>query len=756
MLRHGKQRKTAGPATPAPRQVSNQQTSVRPSVIDFRWLSVAVGIVLAVLVLYSPLYSSQAEFFRLDDGAYVVTNEQVHAGLSPSSIAWAFTTFDAANWHPLTWLSLQFDYDLYRLNAGGYHFTNALLHALNAMLLLVVLTRLTGAFWPSACVASFFALHPLHVESVAWIAERKDVLSTFFWIIALGTYGWYVEKPAAGRYLLVTLAFALGLLAKPMVVTLPCVFLLLDYWPLQRLGQGGTKSASLRWLLIEKLPWFAMSAAACVVTVVAQRVNETPLYAEYSMLARFMNAALAYVQYIGMTFWPVHLAPIYAQPFDQVPMVWGLAATLVLLGITAICLFWVRRWPYLAIGWFWYLGTLVPVIGIVQVGIQSMADRYTYVPHIGLFIMVVWGCRDLLAARVAPVFQTIAIAVLLSACFVTSFLQVQLWESNIAIWEHAVAVTKNNFAAHDNLGVAYMVKGRSKEAIDQFRKAIALEPRYSFSHQHLGQALLEQKDIPAALTSLSEAVRLAPHLTDVQQDLALLYMQQGKMEEALPYARAVADVTPTDPAAHTNYGIALFMRGQVDEAEKQFQAALKLKPTTKDEVQNAFETTKWLGQLRSVQGRLLEAELCFRSTLMSDASGRRVDAASSFYLAWTLAAQGKAQLARDLIQQATKQFPRWPVIERDIAWHLATSPQAHRRNGSLALLRAQVVQQALDQDPQAWETLAAALAEVGRYPDAVNAQRQAIQLVKSIDGKELMQQRLRLYEEGKPLRVELK
>lgn len=750
MLRKGKSRKPAhavAVSTPEPKHTSAAFS------FDYRLLLVCIAMVIAVLIAYGQLFGSQTEFFRLDDGAYVVSNEHVHAGLTAKSIGWAFTSFDAANWHPLTWLSLQFDYELYGLNAGGFHLTNVLLHALNSVLLVIILLYLTKAFWPSAMVAALFALHPLHVESVAWISERKDVLSTLFWILTMGAYGWYVQRPGVGRYLLIVLSFALGLLAKPMVVTLPCVLLLLDYWPLNRFGwltlpspDPSRPRASLSWLLIEKIPLFLLSAAACVVTVLAQRVHETPIYAEFAWPIRFLNAALAYVTYLLKTFWPSNLAPIYSQPFDQFPVAIGITAAVALLVITLCCLWNYRRRPYMAVGWLWFLGTLVPVIGLVQVGIQTMADRYTYVPHIGLFILLIWALRDLLAARLTPAVLATGAIIILLACFVVTWRQALLWRDNIGIWEHAVAVTQNNFAAHDNLGVAMMVKGRTTDAIQQFHRAVEIEPKYAISHQHLGMAYQEQKRWPEAAASLSTAVHLAPHLLEAQQALVFSYVQQGKMEEALAPAAAVLQTQPDSASAHANYCMILLYRDKLAEAEREGLAALKLDPKMQ-------EALRLMGYLRAIQGRPAEAETYFRATLQSEG---RLDASAAFYLAWALQAQGKTEQARELYRMALKQYPRWPVRVREEAWKLATDPDPLRRHGRLALLRAQVVQQANEQDPQALDTLAAAWAEVGNFKEAIAMQRQALALAKQVEMKDAMNERLQRYEKGEPFREAVK
>jgi len=383
MLRKGKSPPKSQPARPSPKPVrapSRNSVSVPP---PYRTALACLGLVLAIFLAYGHLCGAEAEFFRLDDGEYVVNNPHIHDGLTTQSIGWAFTSFDAMNWHPLTWLSLQLDYELHGLSAGGYRLTNVILHAISSVLLLLVLARMTGAFWSSAIVAAFFALHPLRVESVAWVAERKDVLSTLFWILTMCAYCWYVERPSLKRYLLVFVSFALGLMAKPMVVTLPFALLLLDYWPLCRLRfwlvqdennpapEATDTQVPWTWLILEKIPLFALSAAACVVTVLAQGVMEETLFANQPWHLRILNAALSYMRYVQKTMWPNDLAPMYSQPLDQFSYWQSIVAGLIFLGITISCLAWVRRRPYLAVGWFWFVGTLVPVIGLMQVGTSN-------------------------------------------------------------------------------------------------------------------------------------------------------------------------------------------------------------------------------------------------------------------------------------------------------------------------------------------------------------------------------------------------
>jgi protein O-mannosyl-transferase len=760
MLRKGNSPPKSQPARPSPKPVGAPSSSTLSLPSNYRTVLVCLGLVLAIFLAYGHLCGADAEFFRLDDGEYVVNNPHIHDGLTFQSMRWAFTSFDAMNWHPLTWLSLQLDYELHGLSAGGYRLTNVILHAISSVLLLLVLTRMTGAFWPSAVVAGLFALHPLRVESVAWVAERKDVLSTLFWILTMGAYCWYVERPSRWRYLLVFISFALGLMAKPMVVTLPFALLLLDYWPLHRLDFGLVQDENntspepddtqvpWTWLILEKIPLFALSAAACVITVLAQGVMQETLFATQPWYLRILNAALSYMRYVIKTLWPGDLAPMYSQPLDQFPYWQSIVAVVIFVGITILCLAWIRRRPYLAVGWFWFIGTLVPVIGLMQVGLQTMADRYTYIPHIGLFLMLVWGAGESLSTRCSPALRACITTLLLLACLASSFLQARLWQDSITLWAHTVTVTTSNFAAYDCLGVSLMAKGRVNDALPQFRKSIELEPRYAKAHIHLGLALEDLQKWSDAAHCFATAIRLVPMMIEAHQELAKCYLTLQQMEEAQAPISVIVEAAPNSPISHGNYCMILLYLGKLPEAEREGAEALRLDPRLQ-------EAKKLMGYIKAIQGKPAEAEQFFRSALY-DGPANRPDSTAAYYLAWSLQAQGKTEAAREQYRLATQQSPRWPRLVREEAWRLATHPEARRRNGPLALLRAQVVSQAADdKDAGALEAVAAAYAELGQFPEAVNTQRKAIGFAGSSQSKELteaMNQRLRLYEQGQPFR----
>jgi len=452
-------------------------------------LVLLLGLFLMILTFATFEQVRTYDFINYDDNRYITENQHVQSGLTLEGVTWAFTTTHAANWHPLTWLSHMLDCQLYGLNPSGHHLTNLVFHIASTLLLFLVLERMTGALWRSAFVAALFALHPLHVESVAWAAERKDVLSTFFWMLTMWTYVHYVERPGFNRYLLVLLSFVLGLLSKPMLVTLPFVLLLVDYWPLGRFqfgrlsgdrrshtpkssDTGDQKSIVLR-LIREKVPFFVLCAISSILTIFAQqKIGALGSLESYTLGSRIANASVSYVRYIEKMVWPRHLAVLY--PYQQMLPIWKvLGSGLLLVGVSVLVIRAVRKHPYLGVGWFWYLGTLIPVIGLVQVGKQAMADRYTYVPLIGLFVMIAWGVPDLLAGwRFRKVVLSISTGLLLSLLMIVTNLQVKHWQNDITLFEHTLAATSNNFIIHYNLGVAFDRQGKTQEAIAHFAEAL--------------------------------------------------------------------------------------------------------------------------------------------------------------------------------------------------------------------------------------------------------------------------------------------
>ena len=504
---------------------TEQQTSYAPVAgripLPGKWtLALGCLLVFATLALYHPV--THYPFASADDDSYIGDNTHIKYGFEWDTVAWAFTTFRDANWHPLTWLSHALDCHLYSLDAGKHHQTNAILHAANAALLFWILLSATGYVGRSAVVAALFALHPINVESVVWISERKNVLSMLFFLLALGAYRWYVLRPRAGRYTVVALLYALALMAKPQVVTFPFVLLLWDYWPLRRMFAESEESPatltpaisparSLSWLVWEKLPLFALSAASAVITVIAQRSGGAMSGAQntYPFLLRIENAIVSYARYLGKALWPSHLAFMYPHSSFAVWQVF--VALIVLLVLTALVLAGRRR-RYLLVGWFWFLGTLVPMIGLVQVGAQAMADRYAYLPFVGLFLMICWGVADWSKRRhFSPAWLTAPSLAVLLTLTVAAHRQIGYWSDNVMLWAHTVRVTRGNWIAENSWGAALMDQGRCEDAMVHFRLAEAIYPNDPRSYLFLG--FCEQK-----LNHLQEAIAQYQKVIDVTQN----------------------------------------------------------------------------------------------------------------------------------------------------------------------------------------------------------------------------------------------
>jgi Flp pilus assembly protein TadD len=561
---------------------------------------VCAGLIGVNLIAFAPV--SRFGLVDYDDFAYIADNPHVGAGLTLSGVHWAFTTGHMANWHPLTWLSHMLDVQLFGANAGAYHAVNLLFHILNTLLLFGVLRKMTGSLERSAFVAALFAVHPMHVESVAWVAERKDVLSTFFWLLTTWAYAVYVGRPRWQSYGAIVACFALGLLAKPMLVTLPCVLLLLDVWPLRR-----HLRARLLW---EKLPLFAMALASSAVTIVAQRHGGAMVRLDLVPLpVRVANAIVAYAQYTRKMVWPADLAAMYPMSRSLPDPVSLTAAAGVLFSVTALAVYSFRRHPYVLVGWFWFLGTLVPVVGVVQVGIQSMADRYSYVPFVGLFVIIAWGIPDLASRWPAmrallPIVAVAAVA----ACTSVALRQVRHWQSSELLWTHAMEVTRDNYFAQANLGYVLWKNGRSAEAIPLFRESIRIRPDFAEVHNNLGVALAGQGELRDARAQFSEAVQIEPSYVTARDNLAATEAKLRMLESGL--ARYADDVRarPRDIVARNELGAALAAQGRTDEAVAQFREALRIDPNQPDVHFN-------LGAMLQRQGHLAEAADEFRVAL---------------------------------------------------------------------------------------------------------------------------------------------
>jgi Tfp pilus assembly protein PilF len=592
-------------------------------------------LLLAVITLavYNPV--NRHPFVNYDDDRYVTENSHVRAGLTWSTFTWALTSTEQGNWHPLTWMSHAIDCSLFRLNPAGHHFTSVVLHAVNVILLFLLLVHATRRMGPSLFVAALFALHPINVESVAWVAERKNVLCTMFFLLTLMAYDWYARKPHWKRYLAVTALFAAGLAAKPMVITLPFVLLLWDYWPLGRVRGSGSSASdpgtSHSWaqLTLEKLPLFVLSAASAVITMRAQQAGgAVRSVAQFPFTVRGENAICAYAMYLAKMAWPIRLAPMYPHPGDSLAAWQVAAAGLVLIAITvAVWQFRTRR--YLLVGWLWFLGTLVPVIGLVQVGEAAMADRYAYIPMIGIFLIVAFGTADLAATKnVGFVWQAIPAAAALLLLAMMTHRQIGYWQSSYDLWTHALEVTQNNFVAEDNLGGALVLEGRADEAFPHFEAAARINPRDPMSHSNLGAYLqthgrlreaITQYELAIALTSdpgllaqayanlgmahralgedeparqsFDKALRLDPNQANAWLGMGLLAQKQGKLNEAITDFSRSIELQPTGEA-YLDLGRSLQQAGRGPDALDSYRQALKLSPYLVEAQQAADALTR--------------------------------------------------------------------------------------------------------------------------------------------------------------------
>jgi protein O-mannosyl-transferase len=553
---------------------------------NFQKISICIFLVVATLAVYWQIQNHG--FLNYDDDDYITRNGYVQSGLTSESVFWAFTTSHAANWHPITWLSHMLDYQLYGPHPKGHHLTSLLLHIANTLLLFMVLMRMTGAFWQCGFVAALFALHPINVESIAWVAERKNVLSTFFWFLTMWAYLHYVEKPNIKKYGLVSLFLALGLMSKPMLVTLPFSLLLMDFWPLKRMrfeqennhNESITRRSGVWQLVREKIPLFILVTAASTTTYFVQKTGGAMRSAELiTLYNRIANALVSYMEYLGKMLWPRGLAFFYPHPGNLMPLWKVLISAVMLVGITLWVVKEIRRFPYLTIGWFWYLGTLVPVIGIVQVGGQAMANRYAYVPLIGIFIIVAWGLPDLLARwnhrEKAPVLFT----GLLIPLIVATWVQVSHWKDSITLYRHGISVTDNNFLAHNNLAKAHFNEGSLREAIKNYEMAVKLKPDFYEAYNNLGNALVDAQEYEKAIMNLETALKIKPRYAMAHSNLGVIFTHLREPEKAIGHFKEAIKINPELAVAHNNLANTLSELGQFEEAIAHYREAIKHKPS---------------------------------------------------------------------------------------------------------------------------------------------------------------------------------
>jgi Tfp pilus assembly protein PilF len=525
-------------------------------------------------------------FINLDDDLYVTENNYVKSGLNLESVMWSLTSLHSSNWHPLTWLSHMLDVHLFGLKPGRHHMTSVFFHVVNSLLLFFVLKRMSTDRWQSAFVAALFALHPLHVESVAWVSERKDVLSTFFGLMAIWSYARYAEGTERNWYLAALLFFILGLMSKPMLVTLPFVLLLLDIWPLGRLqidktaGRIGLQSwPTIRPLVAEKIPFFALTAAAIGVAYLAQKTGGSIAALEmYPLSLRFANAVVAYGNYIIKMMWPFNLTVFY--PYLWKLPLWQVFTTgLALMAITVLVIKTLPTRPFMFVGWFWYLGTLVPVIGLVQVGVQAMADRYTYVPMIGLFLMVAWGIPQLARKWHGKMkLRTIMSVAVLAALTTVSWFQVRYWKDSNTLYQRALDVTSNNYVIHLNLGFALADQGRFEDATLQYKAALQIKPDFERAHVGIGLALKSQGKLTESIDYYQKLLKAKPGYAGVQYNLGVALLHKGAIDDAIPHLQKAVQIKNDYAEAYNSLGAAMLLKGNIQAALRLFRQALTIRP----------------------------------------------------------------------------------------------------------------------------------------------------------------------------------
>jgi tetratricopeptide (TPR) repeat protein len=737
---------------------------------------------LITFALFVP--SLRHDFLKYDDQQYVTENPHVLSGLTWSGFLWAFKTFHASNWHPLTWLSHQLDCQLYGLHPAGHHLTNVLFHTANVVLLFLLLRRMTGAVWRSAFVAGLFVWHPLHIESVAWVAERKDVLSAFFFFLTLCSYVRYAEARGAGPeirsprfevrgsglpapviYLSALVFFALGLMSKPMVVTLPFVLLLLDCWPLNRFQPSSQNSEFKAFLplLLEKLPFLLMSAIGCGLTLAAQQTAMVST-AGLRVSQRLEHSLLAYVHYVSALLAPRGMSIYY--PYEKsVSTAVVLSAGLVLAGITILIFWFSGRRRYLVTGWLWFLGMLVPVLGLVQVGEQAWADRYTYLPSIGLFIILAWGFGDLMRLEwpgraVLPWLAGASTAGLLA---LTSF-QLRFWKDTRSVFEHSAQVTRKNPLAATVLGSLSAEEGKYGEAVACYRNALSYSPGFPEAHFYLGNAFDHQGDLDAAIAEYQKAIWYKPIQAQTHIRLGVAMAKQQKVAEAAAHYEAALKTNPESAIAHNNLAKLLHSQGRLEEAIRHYSDALKFDPSLAQAHNN-------LGILFLQKGRVAEGVAQIREALRlqpgdpesqlnlaqglvdqqqwkeaADLFAKTVTPATAdpnvhFRFATALAHVQRTREAMSHYASALLLQPDFPAALDGLSWLLATDPNPQFRNGVEAIRMAErACELTARKDPAKLKTLAATYAEAGRFPEAVAAVQEGLALAEASGHKELADQ----------------
>jgi protein O-mannosyl-transferase len=762
----------------------------RPPDQKGRWLTPAIclGLIALTWVIFGRAIGF--DFFNYDDSFYVYQNPSISNGLTRVGFAKAFTHPLVGNWHPLTSISLMLDAQLFGLSAGGYHFVNLVLHTIAILLLFSALRAMTNATWRSALVAALFAIHPLRAESVVWISERKDVLSGVFFVLALGAYYRYARKPPSlGAYLVVAATLALGLLSKAMLVTFPFLLLVLDYWPLGRFtfspvtatdkARERPATATTSWLLLEKIPLLVLIVAISVATILAQEQALNAAH-DWPLRWRVDNALMTIWVYLRQMVWPVHLAVFYPHPKESLPL-WAVAGSLVSVLIVTIGGFVVRRkYPYLVAGWLWYLGMLVPVIGLVQVGWQAHADRYTYLPQIGIYLAIVWGTTDLTFGwRARKPILGCAAALIITLLMAVSWRQVGYWSSSVRLWRHTLAVTRDNDVAerglgtellrlgqvddaiahdraalrirpHDangltNLANALLQKKEYSEAIEHYHEVIGARPNDSEMRRNLGKALYQSGAVDQGMAEFRTALRIRPGDSDAAYSLGNAFLEKGDAKEAISYFRKSIESDQKNVPAHYNLAIALQRNGQLEEAIAEFRQTFQLDPRNVDAHNNLA-----IALLKT--GRTQDAIEAWQAALRI----RPGNAEMHNNLAVALLEQGRVAEAVSEWRETLHLQPDRLGTQITLAWVLSTSPENSVRDGQSALDLAQRAFRArADRNLMVFRVLAAAYAETSRFPAAINTAEEGAQRAEA-QGRsnlaQLLQGDLALYQQGVPLR----
>ncbi len=610
-----------------------------------------------------------------DDNLYVLDNPHITSGLSLNDLKWALTADVCINWHPVTLMSHMLDCQLFGLNPGKHHLMNVFFHLLNTLLLFIVLKQMTGRHWESFIVALLFGLHPIHVESVAWVSERKDVLSTFFGMLAIGSYAWYSKQPSIKRYVLIFFFYLLGIMSKPMIVTLPCVLLLLDYWPLERFTlyprpENKNRSFSV-FFIVEKIPLFILSAISSIITYRLQKYSEGVHLEDVTSLSfRISNALVSYVKYIYKLFFPVNLSILYPFP-EHIPWWHILLSSIFLLAITAVVIRSGKRYPFLPVGWFWYLGTLIPVIGIVKVGAQAMADRYMYIPSIGLFIIIAWGVPLLLSRwRFKMPFLAILLSVIAMSLAFTTWLQVRHWSNTITLFEHALAVDENNTLAHNHLGVTMARYGLAEETVRHTSQGLKknqnrpagrrfndnrLNQTYAKTYYTLGKSLFQKNNIDAAIIHFQEALLADPNHAETRHGLEqALKIQEKEIQEAEQIQDALKQ-NPSDPRLYSQLGNYYWRRGDMETAEAQYRKALSVRPAD-------INALMKLAELMAVRGQYEKSVFFYRQVISLEPHNPE----AYYHLASIYARRRKIDESVDWLKKAVENgYYDWNRLKKD-------------------------------------------------------------------------------------------